>query len=61
MVTSAHRVVHHWRPWTSAVLVEQRTLPTIPGSRAFKAAHLAVIAALMFVLGVAVYNVAMKP
>jgi hypothetical protein len=56
MVRSADRIVHHWRPWTSAVIVEHRMLPPIPGSRAFKIAHLAVIAALMFVIGVVVWN-----
>lgn len=56
LVTTADRVVHHWRPWTSASLVAHRVLPPIPGSRAFKWAHLGVIAALMFFIGVVVWN-----
>lgn len=58
MVVSADRIEHHWRLWTDAVIVEHRVLPPIQGSRAFKAAHLAVIAALMFVIGVVVWNTA---
>lgn len=56
LVTSADRIVHHWRPYTAAVLREHTVLPPIPGSRLFKWLHLAVIGALVFVLGVVVWN-----
>jgi hypothetical protein len=56
LVLSADRIVHHWRPWTNAVPREHEVLPPIPGSRAFKFLHLAVIGALIFVIGVVVYQ-----
>ena len=61
IVRTADRIVHHWRPYTAAVLRPHTVLPPIPGSRVFKWLHLAVIGALVFVLAVVVWNVAVRP
>lgn len=63
LVTTAHHALHHWRPWTAAVLTESETLPaqhTPDITRGERWANLAVLAAFAFIIGVVVWNVAVR-
>lgn len=58
-----HLIRHHWRPWESVPVSKRLHKPTpqMPITRKQRWANLAFIVACVFIIGVVVYNVAVRP
>jgi len=55
------QIVHHPRPWSDNVITAITEVPVVPITRGQRWANLAFIAACAFVIGVVVWNAAVRP